>query len=92
MNVVVDKKKDESDNFVDSKREKKAKAKVSGTRSAMVSSSSEDSSEEEDSPLEPFVEGMRTTNMLFVKYAKAAKVRDIILTEVQLEKYGIKEV
>ena len=72
------------------KREKKADAK--GTRSAMVSSSSEDSSEEEDSPLEPFVEGMRTTNMLFVKYAKAAKVRDIILTEVQLEKYGIKEV
>lgn len=56
----------------------------------MVSSSSEDSTEEEDSPLEPFVEGMRTTNMLFVKYAKAAKVRDIILTEVQLEKYGIK--
>ncbi len=64
------------------KREKKAQGK---SRSAVVSSSSDDSSEEED--LEPFVEGMRTTNMLFVKYAKACDVRDIILNEVQLEKY-----
>jgi len=67
------------------KREKKAQGK---TRSAVVSQSSDDSSEEED--LEDFVEGMRTTNMLFVKYAKAGDVRDIILIEVQLEKYGIK--
>ena len=28
--------------------------------------------------------------MLFVEYAKASDVRDIILTEVQLEKYNIK--
>ncbi len=67
------------------KREKKAQGK---TRSAVVSQSSDDSSEEED--LEDFVEGMRTTNMLFVTYAKAGNVRDIILIEVQLEKYGIK--
>jgi len=67
------------------KREEKATGK---TRSAVVSCSSDDSSEEED--LEAFVEGMRTTNMLFVKYAKACEIRDIILIEVQLEKYDTK--
>ena len=64
------------------KREEKAQGKT--TRSAVVSCSS-DSSEEED--LEDFVEGMRTTNMLFVKNAKAGDVRDMILKEVQLVKY-----
>jgi hypothetical protein len=38
-----------------------------------------------------FIEGMRTTNMVFVN-AKAEDVRDSILTEVQLEKHDNIEV
>lgn len=65
------------------KRDKKEKEQ---TRSYADNGDSGDSSDDES--LTPFIEGMRTTNMLFV-HAKAADVRDIILTEVQLEKHDL---